>query len=141
MVGKQGPAGHGHCPRHPEAAEYPSSRVRFLLGQIDSIIDVSEQDLLRIYDLATGTAKQRHLQPQQVSLGHYYSNGESGADWSVRQVVDESRNPDPDKDSVVYKVAAGAGLRSSGVMTRTQFARWARYEVTRDDDNWNRIES
>ena len=44
-------------------------------------------------------------------------------------------------DSVVYKVAAGAGLRSSGVMTRTQFARWARYEVTRDDDNWNRIES
>lgn len=111
------------------------------LGQIDSIIDVSEQDLLRIYDLATGTAEQRHLQPQQVGLGHYYSNGESGADWSVRQVVDESRNPDPDKDSVVYKVAAGAGLRSSGVMTRTQFARWASYEVTRDDDNWNRIES
>ena len=111
------------------------------LGQIDSIIDVSEQDLLRIYDLATGTAEQRHLQPQQVGLGHYYSNGESGADWSVRQVVDESRNPDPDKDSVVYKVAAGAGLRSSGIMTRTQFARWARYEVTRDDDNWNRIES
>jgi len=62
------------------------------LGQIDSIIDVSEQDLLRIYDLATGTAEQRHLQPQQVGLGHYYSNGESGADWSVRQVVDESRN-------------------------------------------------
>jgi len=111
------------------------------LGQIDSIIDVSEQDLLRIYDLATGTAEQRHLQPQQVGLGHYYSNGESGADWSVRQVVDESRNPDPDRDSVVYKVAAGAGLRSSGVMTRTQFARWASYEVTRDDDNWNRIES
>ena len=111
------------------------------LGQIDSIIDVSEHDLLRIYDLATGTAEQRHLQPQQVGLGHYYSNGESGADWSVRQVVDESRNPDPDKDSVVYKVAAGAGLRSSGVMTRTQFARWARYEVTRDEDNWNRIES
>ena len=111
------------------------------LGQIDSIIDVSEQDLLRIYDLATGTAEQRHLQPQQVGLGHYYSNGESGADWSVRQVVDESRNPDPDKDSVVYKVAAGAGLRSSGIMTRTQFARWASYEVTRDDDNWNRIES
>ena len=111
------------------------------LGQIDSIIDVSENDLLRIYDLATGSAEQRHLQPQQVGLGHYYSNGESGADWSVRQVVDESRNPDPDKDSVVYKVAAGAGLRSSGVMTRAQFARWARYEVTRDDDNWNRIES
>ena len=93
------------------------------LSQIDSFIDVSENDLLRIYQLATGEADQRHLHPGQIVLGHFYSSVEYGDDWSVRQVVDESQNPDPDKDMVVYKVVAGAELRTSGVVTRTGFAR------------------
>ena len=110
------------------------------LSQIDSFIDVSEQDLLRIYQLATGEAEQRHLHPGQILLGHYYSNGEYGKDWSIRQVVDESHNPDPEKDMVVYKVVAGVGLRTSAVETRVDFARWARYELTRDDENWKRVD-
>jgi len=110
------------------------------LSQIDSFIDVSEQDLLRIYQLATGEAEQRHLHPGQILLGHYYSNGEYGKDWSIRQVVDESQNPDPEKDMVVYKVVAGVGLRTSNVETRVDFARWARHELTRDDENWKRVD-
>jgi CBS domain-containing membrane protein len=110
------------------------------LSQIDSFIDVSEHDLLRIYQLATGEAKQRHLYTGQILLGHYYSNGEYGNDWSVRLIVDESPNPDPEKDVVVYKVVAGAGLRTSAVETRVAFARWARHELARDDENWKRID-
>jgi hypothetical protein len=53
----------------------------------------------------------------------YYSSVEYGDDWSVRQIVDESKNPDPDRDMVVYKVVAGAELKTSGVVTRTGFAR------------------
>jgi len=111
------------------------------LSQIDSFIDVSEQDLLRIYQLATGEAEQRHLHPGQILLGHYYSNGEYGKDWSIRQVVDESQNPDPEKDMVVYKVVAGVGLRTSNVETRVDFARWARHELTRDDESWKRVDT
>ena len=111
------------------------------LSQIDSFIDVSEQDLLRIYQLATGKAEQRHLHPGQIVMGHYYSNDEGRDDWSVRQIVDESPNPDPEKNMVVYKVVAGAGLRTSGVETRSDFARWARHELTRDDENWRRVNS
>jgi CBS domain-containing membrane protein len=110
------------------------------LSQIDSIIDVSEQDLLRIYHLATGKAEQRQLHPGQIVLGHYYSNDEGRNDWSVRQIVDESPNPDPEKDMVVYKVVAGAGLRTSGVEARIDFARWARHELARDDENWRRVD-
>ena len=122
--------------RHIEHADLVAA-----LGQIDSFIDVSENDLLRIYQLATGEAEQRHLLPGQIVLGHYYSSVEYGEDWSVRQVVDESHNPDPKKDMVVYKVVAGAELRTSGVVTRTEFARWATHELARDGKDWKRMES
>jgi hypothetical protein len=40
---------------------------------------------------------------------------------------------------VVFKVAAGQGLRTSGVISRTEFARWAKHELVRDDENWKRV--
>lgn len=109
------------------------------LAQIDSYIDVSEHDLLRIYELATGQADQRQLATDRIVLGHYYSNGAFGADWCVRLIVDESPHTDPDRDMVVFKVVAGQGLRTSGVISRTEFARWAKHELVRDDENWKRV--
>jgi CBS-domain-containing membrane protein len=122
--------------RHIEHADLVAA-----LSQIDSFIDVSENDLLRIYELATGEAHQRHLHPGQIQLGHYYGNGEPGEGWSLRQIVDESRNENPEKDRVVYKVVAGAGRRSSGMETRADFARWARHEFVHENGNWKRVDS
>lgn len=109
------------------------------LAQIDSYIDVSEHDLLRIYELATGQAEQRKLTADRIVLGHYYSNGAFGVDWSVRQIVDESQHAEPDRDMVVFKVVAGKGLRTSGVITRSDFARWSSYELARDETSWKRV--
>jgi CBS-domain-containing membrane protein len=109
------------------------------LSEIDSFIDVSEDDLLRIYEIATGKAEQRHLVPADIILGRYYSNDAFGDEWSIRQVVDASPHASPDRDMVVYKVVAGFGKHNSGVLTRGEFARWARHEVCRDDENWKRI--
>jgi CBS-domain-containing membrane protein len=109
------------------------------LSQIDSFIDVSEHDLLQIYELATSEKVQRQLQPAQIILGHYYSNGAFGADWCIRQVVDESASPDPEKDMIIFKVVAGAGRRETGTLTRTAFASWARHELLREGENWKRV--
>jgi CBS domain-containing membrane protein len=111
------------------------------LGQIDSYIDVSEHDLLRIYELATGQTDMRQLPRERIVLGSHFSNGAFGVDWSVRQVVDESPHDDPERDFVVFKVVAGKGLRSSGVCTRAEFAQWARHELIRDDENWKRVDN
>ena len=108
----------------------------YALSQIDSFIDVSEQDLLRIYDIATQRHKGEHLPIEDIVLGGIYSNGGYGNDWSVRQIVDESA----DNDSVIYKTVAGHDLRSSGVISRRMFAEWAKYRVNRDDENWKRVE-
>jgi CBS-domain-containing membrane protein len=133
LAAQEEPAGSGEKP----AIEHAD--LVAALGQIDSYIDVSEHDLLRIYELATGQAESSKLAADQVMLGHYYSNGAFGVEWSVRQIVDESPHSDPHRDMVVFKVVAGKGLRTSGILTRADFARWASYELERDDENWKRI--
>ena len=59
----------------------------------------------------------------------------------LRRIVDESPDMNPEKDSIVYKVVAGTGFRTSGVMTRTEFARWARFELEQDEKEWKRIDT
>lgn len=110
------------------------------LAEIDSYIDVSEHDLLRIYDIATGRAQQRMFPVDRIELGHYYCNGEKGEEWSVRQVIDAADPGSPNQDLVVYQVVAGHGLRSSGVTTRYEFARWTRYEIERSGKYWKRVD-
>ncbi|HQT25726.1 MAG TPA: HPP family protein, partial [Burkholderiales bacterium] len=104
----------------------------YALSQIDSFIDVSEQDLSRIYELATKRHSARIFPPAEIKLGHCYSNEEYGPLWSVRQIVDES------EDSVIFKTVAGAERRSSGVMKKSEFALWARHEVVLEEGNWRR---
>lgn len=110
----------------------------YALSQLDSFVDVSEEDLLRIYTLATGQARLRHLAVGDVRIGGAYSNGEHGDEWEVREVVDESRSDDPQKDKVIYKIVAGSRARGTGVATRAEFARWAKYEVVRHGAGWKR---
>jgi CBS-domain-containing membrane protein len=111
----------------------------YALSQIDSFVDISEDDLLRIYALATGKERQRRFDPARILPGHYYSNGQHSDSWSVRQIVDASLGRDPERDMVVYQVVAGAGRRGSGVLTRAEFADWAREELLRDGDSWKRV--
>jgi CBS-domain-containing membrane protein len=110
----------------------------YALSQIDSFVDISEYDLLRIYELATRRLRHRHLAIDDIVLGGSYSNDDAGDDWSVRQIVDESPSDVPDKDMVIYKVVSGPGRRSSGCISRVKFARWARYRVVRDGKGWKR---
>jgi CBS-domain-containing membrane protein len=124
--------------RHRVAGSLAHSDIEYALRKLNSVVDVTESDLARIYELAAEHAKSAHVDPWQVHLHHSYSNGRYGEDWAIRQVVDESRVSDPDKDLVIYKVVAGKDQRKSGVCTRAEFATWARYEVFQDEANWKR---
>ena len=122
-----------------EPGELSHGDFVYALSQIDSFIDVSEDDLLRIYELATNRHRNRRLNTDDIVLGSFYSNGEYGDDWSVRQIVDETPGNEIDRDMVIYKVVAGRGRRDSGHSTRVEFAKWAKYRVTRDEENWKRV--
>lgn len=111
----------------------------YALSEFDSFIDISENDLLTIYDLVTKRHQSAAMNFQELKLGHYYSNGEYGDLWSVRQIVDWTEAIDSGEEKLIYKIIAGADRRNTGVMTKNEFSRWAKYEVMRDEENWRRI--
>lgn len=114
--------------------------LAYALRELGSFIDVTEEDLQRIFSLASAHAALPHMHPDQISLDGYYSNGRYGEEWSVRHVVDQSLRGDPEKDQVIYRVVAGKDRRAAGVATRADFARWARHEVVRNENSWQKRE-
>ena len=112
----------------------------YALSEFESYIDISENDLLKIYELVTKRHQQTNIPYHALKHGHYYSNGENGDQWSVRQIVDWADSENSGEEKLIYKVIAGANRRSSGVMTKIEFSRWAKHEVIRDENNWRRIE-
>jgi CBS-domain-containing membrane protein len=112
----------------------------YALSEIDSFIDINEHDLLRIYDIVTRKTQTHVFTPDKIVVDGYYSNGKYGEDWSVRHIVDESPGKNGDEDIVVYKVVAGQGRRSSGYSSRSDFLRWAKHQVVRDEENWKRLD-
>lgn len=111
----------------------------YALSEFDSFLDISENDLLTIYDLVIKHHHAKPLSHHQLKHGHYYSNGAYDDLWSVRQIVDWAETEDSGEEKLIYKVIAGAGRRNSGVMTKNEFSRWAKHEVIRDEDNWRRV--
>ena len=113
--------------------------IRYALDHMESFVDANPQELAQIYKLATHHAETSHLQPAQIMLGRYYSNGRPGNDWSVRKVIDESGDTrTPAKDRIIYRIIVGTPARSTGVCTRAEFARWARYEVVQVNGSWSK---
>jgi CBS-domain-containing membrane protein len=104
--------------------------IAHAIQELDIVVDVTDEDLAKLFRLAARQARNRHLAVEQILLGHYYSNG--GDQWSVRQIVDESM----DRNQLIYRIVAGTEHRGTGVCTLDEFARWARYEVIRDGNHW-----
>ncbi len=110
--------------------------IRYALRKMESFVDISEQDLQQIYELALHHAESARMNPEQIVLGRFYSNGRTGSDWAVRRVIDESGIDTPEKDRVIFRVSAGAGAKSTGTCTRREFAQWAKHEVELVDGTW-----
>lgn len=79
----------------------------------------------------------------RIRMGGMYSNGIFGRHWSVRQIVAVSplllNVNEEASQSVTYKVLAGTQRRSTFTCSREEFARWASYEVGRNENSWVRL--
>ena len=110
------------------------------LKTLNRTLDISEEDLEEIYRLAYKNQQSSHLRPEDIQLGRYYSNDSHDARWQIRHVVDMPVADSPD-DLLIYKVVAGSERRSSGTLSRADFARWARHEVFLNESSWQRTQS
>ena len=102
----------------------------------DSFVDITAEGLTELLELAKQHAERNVVHPREIVAGRCYSNGKLGRLWSVRQVVDESREPPPVKDRIIYKVLAGNGAFETDICMRDEFRQWARFEVTFKQGHW-----
>ncbi len=106
------------------------------LRRIGTFVDISEDEFVRLTRLTQEAAESRRLQPEQIRVGGYYSNGAFGPDWAVRLVVDAAKgNPDGD---VIWRVVAGRDRNATGLSSRRDLSLWAACEVVRLESTWVR---
>ena len=99
------------------------------IKDMDLILDITTEDLQRLFLLSLKHSESDRLQPEDILLDHYYTNGKHGSSWSVRHVIDESPSPKSENDLIIYRCSEGAHLGHSNSCTREEFARWAAREV------------
>lgn len=120
---------------------FASEDLQEAMKQLDLYVDMREEDLTRLVNLAISNYKKNHLLPSEIRLGRYYSNGRMDAEQEIRYVVDESSHHDAAKDMVIFKVVGDQKQStSSAVITRIKFAKWARYEVRKEGEDWERVD-
>lgn len=116
-------------PKEKPPSPLQEVHIQQAIKDMDIVVDVTAEDLNRLFLLALDHAEQDRLTADQIKLGHYYTNGRHGRSWSVRQVIDEAPNPDPENDLIIYRCSEGAHYGRSNSCTREEFAKWAAREV------------
>jgi CBS-domain-containing membrane protein len=108
-----------------------SKYIEQAMKDMDLVVDVTIDDLKRLFTLTLQHAQDDKLRASEIKLGHYYTNGKHGNEWSVRQVIDEAPNPNPNNDLIIYRCAEGMDYGQSDSCTRTEFAQWAARELVK----------
>lgn len=107
------------------------------LSELDTYVDISEQDLMKIYQLASAPGNEEVLAPDSLAVGESYSNGRFGADWQVREIT-AIEDAGEGRQLVGYRIVAGDGRNRSSKCGLMEFARWARYRVVLNENSWQR---
>lgn len=111
------------------------------MQELDSYVDITPEGLADLLELAKQHAEKNIIHPSEIIAGHIYSNGKIGSLWSIRQVVDASPVNSPShRDKVIYKVLAGDGGYETNICLRSEFHQWARFEVTKHQHQWIKVE-
>lgn len=132
-----------------QTAVVPSSKRRVdltqedfhaAIGQLNSFVDITDENLTELLELAKQHAERDALHPDQIEAGHCYSNGRLGRAWSVRRVSVTPALSGPAADRLVYAVVAGDGIGDIGHATAAELRQWARFEVTlRPGGRWAKL--
>ena len=104
-------------------------QIEQALEQADVMVDVAPQQLLDLFRRAQLLAQQAMSSSIPIEVGAFYANDKPGAEWSVRQVLEESRHTNSRMDLIIYRVMDGKDRHKSGCSTREEFALWMKSRV------------
>lgn len=112
----------------------PKKDIEYALKSMQTFSDITEDELMIIFQKASQHNRATHLKADDIKLGHYYMHGNSPGSAIVRRVIDESE--DSSKDLIIYKVITGPDRGRTETSSREVFANWAKHEVVFDDEQW-----
>lgn len=112
-----------------EHSAIQGKHIEQAMKDMDLVVDITIDDLKRLFALTIQHADRDKLSADEIKLGHYYTNGKHGREWSVRQVIDEAPNPNPKNDLIIYRCSEGIHYGRSDSCTREEFAQWATREL------------
>jgi CBS domain-containing membrane protein len=128
----------GVTSRELDAGNFTHADFTTALSRMGTFVDISERDFLQLRDLMVEAAAARRPKAEDIKLGHYYSNGATGAEWSVRRIVDEQAGKLD--GNVIWRAVAGRDGNVQAMSGRREFAQWASYEVVQRGADWVRFE-
>lgn len=135
------PAARREHDDRPQAPGVLDEDLAFALSEVGTYIDISEEDLQQIYEIANRHASDRHDQLfDRIEIGHCYSNARFGAEWEVREVVRIKPVGDGDRHVLDYRVVAGRRRNTNGKSSLPAFLRWTKSRVERRENDWVKIE-
>lgn len=75
----------------------------------------------------------------ELKVGFFYSNGAYGRTWGVRQIADLVTNAETGELQMYFRGVAGICRRKKGHCSPDEFARWAKYQVALQENDWKRV--
>jgi len=130
--------------REPAGEVFSREALTTAAGAIDPALAMGNDNIETLCTLALCNAESGGMDPADIQIGGYYCNGSFGPEWQVREVIDHADAATAESstaDALRYRVVAGNQRRRTGVSSREAFAGWARYEVCRNENSWQRIDT
>ncbi|MCU0811831.1 MAG: hypothetical protein MUE59_12530 [Thiobacillaceae bacterium] len=75
----------------------------------------------------------------ELKPGYFYSNGAYGRTWGVRQLAEIVTDAETGEKVCHFRGIAGTCRRKKGHCSQAEFARWAKYQVQLQENDWKRV--
>jgi len=125
----------------PPAGLATGEDIASAAAAMDRAAGVSEDAL---YSPAPCNAGSGPLHPADIRVDGYYCNGAFGPDWQVRRVIGDAGPVTAVSGAntmVTYRIVAGNKRRHVGTARLKDFAGWVRYEVSLNENSWQRVDT
>ncbi|TPD53880.1 MAG: HPP family protein [Thalassolituus maritimus] len=110
---------------HPDTRSIKMQHIHEAIKRSELVIDASDEQIKHIVDIADAIYHEELIAGFVLEPGAFYTNGEPGRNWSVRQVIDHREHKDPSLYLIVYRVVDGDRKGTTDSCTLHEFVEWA----------------
>jgi len=113
----------------PDTRRIREHHISNAISDMGLVLDADVSQLKRVIDKADELMRKEKVAGFDLEAGAFYTNGQSGLRWSVRQVIDTHPHDDPARYAIIYRTVAGVNKGHTGNASLEDFAAWAKEKV------------